>query len=129
MTTEYHGEKFAGQTYDERRDGDYLSSLYDRVVEFMGDGRYHTLQEIQHACGGTEASVSARLRDMRKDEFGAHKVEARCFPGRVWMYRKAPTGVQTVLFDANNSPPGSPGLARSQPRRGQPPAYCGGPDP
>ena len=43
-----------------------LARLQDRVEHLMGDGRWRTLREITQLCGGSEAGVSARLREMRK---------------------------------------------------------------
>jgi hypothetical protein len=41
----------------------------------MLDGRWRTLRQISDATGSPEASVSARLRDMRKPRFGASTVD------------------------------------------------------
>ena len=43
----------------------------------MRDGAWRTLDEISVAVGAPPASVSARLRDLRKEKFGAHLVERR----------------------------------------------------
>lgn len=66
-----------GQTYSQSRDHQRLSGLHLRVWEFMSDGQWHTLAEIHAACGGTESSCGARIRDMRKARFGGHTVERR----------------------------------------------------
>ena len=68
---------FDGVTYDPALDADRLRILLGRVYAFMRDGEWRTLAEIAAACGGTEASVSARLRDLRKERFGAYAVERR----------------------------------------------------
>lgn len=39
--------------------------------------RWFTLDEIQKSVGGTTASVSARLRDLRKKKFGGWDVQRR----------------------------------------------------
>jgi hypothetical protein len=62
-------DKFDGETYDKAKDGERLTSLMGRVSSLMSDGQWRTLAQIVTACGGTEASVSARLRDLRKDKF------------------------------------------------------------
>lgn len=54
-----------GQTYNAELDGPRLDRLLDRVKHFMLSGEWRTLGEISAACGGSEASVSARLRDLR----------------------------------------------------------------
>lgn len=43
----------------------------------MLDGVWRTLGEIQAQVGGSEASVSARLRDLRKDGFGSYLIDRR----------------------------------------------------
>jgi hypothetical protein len=43
----------------------------------MSDGAWRTLEEIRSRVGGSEAAISARLRDLRKDKFGGHIVESR----------------------------------------------------
>jgi hypothetical protein len=68
---------FDGITYDPELDGMRLGTQLYRVAKLMGDGKWRTLRAIQDAVGGSEASVSARLRDLRKERFGAHTVERR----------------------------------------------------
>lgn len=48
-------------------DAKRLTGLLARVADFMADGRWHTLPEIARAVNGMEASVSARLRQLRND--------------------------------------------------------------
>ena len=54
-----------------------LAGLVAKVYELMRDGEHRTLTAIARACGCLETSASARLRDLRKERFGAHTVEAR----------------------------------------------------
>ena len=72
-------EDFDGVVYDRTADHARLTGQLLRVYDIMADGRWRTLQEI---CGASSsydssASVSARLRDLRKDKFGAFTVERR----------------------------------------------------
>lgn len=69
--------RYDGETIIPELDNARLDSLIGRVWSFMRAGRWQTLDEIHRTCGGTVASVSARLRDFRKDRFGAHTVEMR----------------------------------------------------
>jgi len=79
---------FDGKTYDADFDKERLKTLLGRVFRFMLDNRWHTLPEIQRQCGGSEASVSARLRDLRKPRFGAHEIERRrSVRGALFEYR------------------------------------------
>lgn len=79
--------KFDGDTYDAKQDGPRLSGQLDRVRDLMADGDWRTLAEIATAVGGSEAGVSARLRDLRKDRFGGHVVERKRIDGGLWAYR------------------------------------------
>jgi hypothetical protein len=65
---------FDGETYDPKRDYIRLSGQLAKVFEFMSDGKWHTLRQIVDACGGSEAAVSARLRDLRKKKYGGYTV-------------------------------------------------------
>jgi hypothetical protein len=79
---------FDGQTYDSQKDHGRLTGQLARVELFMRDGNWKTLDEIVEACGGTVASVSARVRDLRKEKFGAHTVERiRHSDGGLFLYR------------------------------------------
>ena len=68
---------FGGLTYDAYLDNKRLTGLLKRVHAFMSDGGWHDLYEIAHYTGGTEASVSARLRDFRKIRYGSHVIDRR----------------------------------------------------
>lgn len=63
-----------------------LLTQLERVAALMADGRERTLAEIARAAGGSEPSVSARLRDLRKH---GETVTRRRDGGRagVWWYR------------------------------------------
>ena len=63
-----------GTTYDQRFDENRLSTQYARVFELMKDGAWRTLAEISALVSGSEAGISARLRDYRKV---GHTVERR----------------------------------------------------
>lgn len=66
-----------GVTYDHQRDARRLAAQHNRVLAFMRDGAWHTLGEIAEHTKDPEASVSARLRDLRKPEFGSYKIDRR----------------------------------------------------
>jgi hypothetical protein len=78
---------FDGDTYEPDRDHERLSGQLQRVYELMRDEHWRTLEAISRNTGGTEASVSARLRDLRKDKYGAHVVERRHVVGGLWEYK------------------------------------------
>lgn len=66
-----------GETFSLEHDAERLTNQLARVTAVMSDGRWRTLSEIQALAGGSEAGVSARLRDMRKSKFGGYAVERR----------------------------------------------------
>src|SRR6266446_4572717 len=66
-----------GSTYVHERDGQRLALQHNRVLAVMRDGREHTLAEIALITRDPEASVSARLRDLRKPRFGGHNIQRR----------------------------------------------------
>lgn len=69
--------QFGGKTFEAEKDGKRLTGQLNRVRELMSDGKWRTLAEIQSVVGGSEAGVSARLRDLRKHHFGGLTVERR----------------------------------------------------
>jgi len=76
-----------GKTYVPQLDKVRLNRQFLRVLSMMDDGTWRTLAEISEATGDPEASISARLRDMRKDKFGGRIVERRRRMGGIWEYR------------------------------------------
>ena len=68
---------FDGDTYDEPQDRGRLWSQLQNVKALLSNGRWVTLAKISNSTGYPEASISARIRDLRKRKFGAHLVEAR----------------------------------------------------
>lgn len=82
-------ETFGGETFDKEQDGKRLGKQLALVRALMLDGKFRTLSEIARAVGAPEASVSARLRDLRGVRGGFLTVERRRVgPGRgTWEYR------------------------------------------
>jgi hypothetical protein len=80
---------FSGATYNHARDYGRLGAQMLRVFNVMRDGEWRTLADIATATGDPQASVSARLRDLRKERFGGATVE-RKYRGRgLFAYRLA----------------------------------------
>ena len=77
---------FDGDTYSPAHDQTRLNSQLRRVYDLMRDGQYRTLREIAEAVGGSEAGVSARLRDCRKPRFGGCEVKRRRVAGGLYEY-------------------------------------------
>ena len=81
---------FGGSTYSPANDAERLETLFARVLDLMSDGQWRTLAEIRAAVGGSEASISARLRDFRKQQFGGHRMDGRRrgdATDGIWEYR------------------------------------------
>lgn len=78
-----------GATYQHQRDGERLHAQHERVRDLMLDSKWRTLSDIAEATGSPEASVSARLRDLRKPKFGAYLVERRYVRRGLFEYRLA----------------------------------------
>jgi hypothetical protein len=75
---------FGGSTFEPKRDGARLGQQLERVRNLMADNQWRTLAEIGEAVGSPEASVSARLRDLR----GQGLTVDREFVRRgLWRYR------------------------------------------
>ncbi len=68
---------FDGATFDVELDKLRLGSQLRRVFECLKDGTWRTLDEIGAQTGDPPASVSARVRDLRKPKFGGFVVQRR----------------------------------------------------
>ena len=77
MNDVYSGAHFDGSTYNPSLDHVRLTGLLQKVFRAMSDGNWHRLSELAYKCQGSEASVSARIRDLRKDKFGAFQVDRK----------------------------------------------------
>ena len=76
-----------GETFVYARDGKRLAAQHERVLSLMLDSKWRTLRQIAQETGDPEASVSARLRDLRKPQFGGYAVERHSLGGGRWEYR------------------------------------------
>ena len=56
---------YSGETYVHERDYGRMNRQLRRVFEIVRDGEWHTLANIARVTGDPEASISARLRDLR----------------------------------------------------------------
>ena len=82
--------RFDGHTFDDGRDGERLLSQHRRIFDLMLDERWRTPPELEAATGDPWASISARLRDMRKRRYGAHTVNRRYVQDGLWEYQLVP---------------------------------------
>ena len=85
-----------GETYDPIRDGERLRGHLLNVWRAMLDHQWHRLSDLALMTGASEASVSARLRDLRKPEYGSFTVDRRYIHRGLWEYRLARPGDWTT---------------------------------
>lgn len=79
--------RFDGETYVHARDCARLAEQTSLVFDAMKDGVYRTLSAISKLTGAPEASVSARLRDLRKARFGGHAVNRQYLGHGLYQYQ------------------------------------------
>lgn len=82
--------RFDGATYEPAHDCDRLSGQLLAVFQATADHRWHTLAHLARVADASEASVSARLRDLRKDRFGSHVIERKRVDGGLYVYKRQP---------------------------------------
>jgi hypothetical protein len=66
-----------GETYVAEFDYDRLNQQMKKVYDVVKDGKWISLSDLAAKTASPEASVSARLRDLRKSQYGALTVERR----------------------------------------------------
>jgi len=82
-----HEMGFDGATFVPERDGERLTAQWIRVRNLMLDGQWRTIQQIAAQVGGSEAGISARLRDLRKPRFGGYTVNRKYVENGVFVYQ------------------------------------------
>jgi len=92
-----------GHTYVSKFDKSRLNKQQRRIFNVVKNGHWFTLAEIEAITGDPQASISARLRDFRKDKFGGLIVERR----RRGPYAK---GLHEYRLDVNLDNPIQPEL-------------------
>lgn len=78
---------FDGDTYQRDRDHARLSGQLGRVADALGNGNWWTLRQLATQTGDPEASISARIRDLRKGKFGGYTVDRENMGAGTWRYR------------------------------------------
>ena len=78
---------FDGETYVPAMDKPRLNAQMTRVMGIMADGKWRTLRDLEAITGDPQASISARLRDLRKAKFGGHTVDRLRISGGTYQYR------------------------------------------
>lgn len=77
-------------TLDRERDGDRLARQMRDVLMAVDDGGWYTLTDLEQITGHPQASISARLRDLRKPKHGGRTVDKHYVGHGLWLYRLAP---------------------------------------
>ena len=72
-----HDSKFDGSDVVKKLDNPRLEKGITRIFNYMKGERWLTLETISESTSIGESSVSAQLRNMRKDRFGGHTIEKR----------------------------------------------------
>ena len=93
---------FDGTTYEPQEDQQRLTSQLDKVRALMLDGEWRSLVEIaEHIDAPLESTpgISARLRDLKKKQFGKYEVERRRRFRGVFEYRVSVPRPAETLFD------------------------------
>lgn len=69
--------KFSGASYDPQYDETRLTKQHGRVWSALQGGGWMTLTEIARVTADPESSISAQLRNLRKERFGGHTILRR----------------------------------------------------
>jgi len=76
-----------------------------RVYDVLKDGKWHTLAEIADTTGAPEASIAARVRDLRKPRFGGFGIQREHTTHGLHYYRLIPdTGIIELVYDPAPEP-------------------------
>ena len=78
---------FDGADYVHERDGKRLAKNHFKLKDLMQDQKFRTLSEISAITNIPEASVSAGLRDFRKEKFGRHIVNKNYLENGLYSYQ------------------------------------------
>lgn len=78
---------FDGADYVHELDGKRLAKNHLKLKNLMQDQRFRTLSEISAITNIPEASVSAGLRDFRKERFGGHIVNKNYLENGLYSYQ------------------------------------------
>ena len=83
-------EMFNGSDYIPKRDNERLNGQIKRIHALMIDGLPRTLSQIASVTGDPEASVSAQLRNLKKERFGGYRLEKDYKGNGLFAYRLLP---------------------------------------
>lgn len=78
---------FDGADYVHERDGKRLANNHFKLKGLMQDEKFRTLREISTLIDVPEASVSAALRDFRKEKFGNNILNKKYLGNGLYSYQ------------------------------------------
>ena len=81
------GKHFEGDDYQHERDSERLTSQIEKIKDTMQDEQWRTLKQIASSTKAPEASVSAQLRNLRKEKHGGHKVNRKHISNGLYRYQ------------------------------------------
>lgn len=80
-------QKFDGSDIVPERDSQRLGNQIMDIYNLMKDGKERTLNDIHKETGHPEASISAQLRNLRKQRFGAHEIHKKYIENGLYTYK------------------------------------------
>jgi hypothetical protein len=81
--------EFDGDDYQPDRDKPRLTGQIKEVFSFISDQKWHTVHRIAAITGHPEPSVSAQLRNLRKERFGGHTIDRKYAGDGLYLFRLA----------------------------------------
>lgn len=88
MSLQQQDLRFDGDTFDQELDGERLGAQLQRVKLAMASGEWFTLAQLASAARCSEASASARIRDLRKERNGGWTIQRERIEGGLYRYRR-----------------------------------------
>lgn len=78
---------FEGCDYVHERDFPRLSPKLAHIFEIMSDGEWHTLPELHETTGYLTTTISAHIRELRKERWGGHTVHRKYLGNGLYAYK------------------------------------------
>jgi len=69
--------RFDGDDYKPKYDKERLTGQLLEIFNFISDQEWHTLNDIEEDIGFPQASISAQLRNLRKEKFGGFTINRK----------------------------------------------------
>lgn len=69
--------RFDGSDIDSKKDNERLTGQIKAIFDLMKDGKFRTLREIEDSTNFPQSSISAQLRNLRKERFGSFNIDKR----------------------------------------------------